>query len=221
MYVCGHAQQQHAAGRWHGSNQHCASIAKLQHHARVQHIEHVQLGRADVGEWGRRRGAAAAAAGAAAAGRHAQGGGMAMVCGIGMRTVWLRRFFRKRAGFTVYVFGSYFSVHKYLYRKLSVNPGPKRCPPNATEPGRPAPSGAAAVRALPPPRRSYAACVFPSHAPPPRACHCSSAHCCWHCCCIAACQATTRARAALPAAGGPCPLHPPLLLCARHATTAD
>ena len=108
VYVCGHAQQQHAAGRWHGSNQHCASIAKLQHHARVQHIEHVQLGRADVGEWGRRRGAAAAAAGAAAAGRHAQGGGMAMVCGIGMRTVWFWRFFPEKRlhglGFRILLF---------------------------------------------------------------------------------------------------------------------
>ena len=95
-----------------------------------------------------------------------------MVCGIGMRTVWLRRFFRKRAGFTVYVFGSYFSVHKYLYRKLSVNPGPKRCPPNATEPGRPTPRSAAAVRPLPraaPPLRGMrvpTACPTAARMPP-------------------------------------------------------
>ena len=40
----GGGRQQAAQRRWHSSNQHCALIAKLQPHARVQHIEPVQLG---------------------------------------------------------------------------------------------------------------------------------------------------------------------------------
>ena len=38
------------------------------------------------------------------------------------------------------------------------------------------------------PRHRCTACASPAHAPPLRACPCSSAHCCWHCGCIVACK---------------------------------
>ena len=101
----GGGRQQAAQRRWHGSNQHCASIAKLQHHARVQHIEHVQLERADVGGGGGEGGqqaaaAAAAAATASAAGARRREGAWPWCAGLACadRLCLRRFFFRKRAG---------------------------------------------------------------------------------------------------------------------------